>query len=123
MQTRAERADLIARDVLIKLPGLWVDKAVSHLRDYIDFIEQETEKLLPWWSAFINNQARALKTVSDARTIELNRMIAWVDTQVSPTLSVLADVIGEQSIDAFVVSGRKKRGNRFNALLSKEQKE
>lgn len=124
MQTRAERADLIARDVLVHLPTMWIDNAISHLRDYVDFIEQETEKLLPWWSAFINNQARALKTVSDARTIELNRMIAWVDTQVSPTLSVLADVIGEQSIDAFVVSGRKKRGDKFNALLfDKERKD
>ncbi len=59
-----------------------------------------------------------MKTVSNAREVELSRMVAWVDKQVSPTLSVLADVIGEQSIDAFVVSGRRRRGNKFNALLS-----
>ncbi|HRN51849.1 MAG TPA: replication initiation factor domain-containing protein [Anaerolineales bacterium] len=122
MQTRAERADLIARDVLVKLPRLWVDRAIAHLRDYIDFIEQETEKLLPWWLAFVNNQARAMKTVSDARTIELNRMLAWVDNQVSPTLSVLADVVGSQAIEAFVVSGRRKRGQKFNALLKASEK-
>jgi DNA relaxase NicK len=117
-QSRAERADLVARDVLIKLPKLWIDKAIGHLRDYVDFVEKETEKLLPWWDTFIHNQDRAMKTISDARIIELRRMIAWVDKQVSPTLSVLADVVGEQSIDAFVVSGRKRRGNKFNALLS-----
>ncbi len=121
MQNRAERADLVARDVLINLPSIWIGKAISHLRDYVDFVEQETEKLLPWWKVFINNQDRAMKIVSDARTVELSRMVAWVDKQVSPTLSVLADVIGDQSIEAFVVSGRRKRGAKFNALLSKDQ--
>lgn len=118
MQTRAERADLVGRDVLIKFPKLWLDNAIAHLRDYVDFAEQETEKLLPWWDAFIHNQNRAMKTVSDARTVELNRMLVWVEKQVSPTLSVLADVVGEDTIKAFVVAGRRKRGAKFNALLN-----
>ncbi len=117
MQTRAERADLIARDVLVKLPDLWLDNAIPHLRDYIDFIERETEKLLPWWKHFINNKSRAMKTVSDARTIELTKMLTWVEGKVSPTLSVINDVLGKESIEAFVVAGRRKRGAKFNALL------
>ncbi|MEX1071767.1 MAG: replication initiation factor domain-containing protein [Anaerolineales bacterium] len=117
MQTRAERADLVAKDVLVKLPNLWLDKALSHLRDYIDFVNQETDQLLPWWKAFIRNQNRAMKIVSDARTIELNRMLSWVDKQVAPTLSVVADIVGKESIDAFVIAGRRKRGTKFDALL------
>lgn len=117
MQTRAERADLVARDVLIKLPGLWIDNAISHLRDYVDFVERESGQMLPWWAAFIRNQNRAMKTVSDARTVELNRMLNWVDKQVSPTLSVLADVVGEKTIEAFVIGGRRRRGTKFDALL------
>lgn len=115
LQTRAKRADLVGKAVLVQLPQLWLDNALTHLRDYIDFVHQD--KLLPWWEMFIRNQDRAMKTVSDARTIELNRMLAWVDKQVSPTLSVLADVVGEESIDAFVIAGRRKRGSKFDGLL------
>lgn len=122
LQARDKRADLIARDVLRHLPTQWFDPALGHLRDYVDFLDPETKELLPWWSSFVHNQDRAMKVVSDAREVELNRLIEWVDNQVSPTLSVLADVIGEQSIDAFIVSGRRKRGNKFNALLERSKR-
>jgi hypothetical protein len=58
-----------------------------------------------------------MKTVSNARQKELDRMIGWIDSQVSSTLSVVADVVGEEAVQAFVIDGRRKRGKRFDSIL------
>jgi DNA relaxase NicK len=123
LQNRKERADLIARDVLKRTPQEWFAPAIGHLRDYVDFVEPGSESLLYWWEIFIDGANRAMKTVSDARTVELNRIVTWVNQQVSPALSVLADVIGKESIDAFIIDGRRKRSRKYNALLSKNKEE
>lgn len=115
-QTRAERADLVAREVLLKLPDLWAEAALSHLRDYVDF--EFEGKLLAWWEKFVREIGRAFKKITDARQLELSRMTEWVMTQVAPTLSVLADVIGEDIYKALTVQGRRKRGKRYEAVLS-----
>ncbi len=122
LQSRKNRSDLLAREVLKNQPHEWDKPAISHLRDYVDFINVETKELLPWWQAFVQDTDRAMKTVSDAREIELNRMIEWISTQVSPALSVLADVIGKDSIDAFIIDGRRKRGTKYKALLEAKEK-
>ena len=121
LQTKSKRAYLVARDVLIQLPEFWIDKAIGHLRDYVDFVDSATGKLLPWWAEFVNNQDRAMKTISNARIVTLNSMLEWVNKAVSPTLSVIADLVGMPAIEAFIVAGRRKRGSRFNALLNQER--
>jgi DNA relaxase NicK len=118
LQARSARADAIARDVLTLLPKLWMDKAIGHLRDYVDFLDVESGKLLPWWEEFINNQDRAMKTISIAREVTLSKMFGWTYKSVSVILSVIADVLGKEAVDALIVAGRQKRGNRFTALLS-----
>lgn len=115
-QTRAERADLVAREVLLKLPDLWAEAALAHLRDYVDF--EFEGRLLAWWEKFVREIGRAFKRITDARQLELSRMTEWVMTQVAPTLSVLADVIGEDIYKALTVQGRRKRGKRYEAVLS-----
>jgi len=118
LQTKSKRAYLVAMDVLIQLPEFWIDKAIGHLRDYVDFVDGATGKLLPWWDEFVHNQDRAMKTISNARLVTLNGMLSWVNNAVSPTLSVIADLVGMPAIEAFIVAGRRKRGSRFKALLS-----
>jgi hypothetical protein len=115
-QTRAERADLVARDVLVRLPQAWAEAALAHLRDYVDF--EDEGRLLSWWEQFVSEIGRAFKSISDARQLELSRMTAWVMNQVAPTLSVLADVIGEDIYTAITAQGRRKRGKRYEAVLS-----
>jgi len=116
-QTRHKRATMIANDVLIHPVDQWADLAISHLRDYIDFLEKENEELLPWWEKFVRENVRANKTVKDARERELDRMILWIYHQVSPTLSVLVDVIGEKAVLDLVDEGREKRGKRYDEVL------
>ena len=115
-QTRAERADMVARDVLLKLPAQWAEAALAHLRDYVDF--EFEGRLLAWWETFVREIGRAFKKITDARQLELSRMTEWVMTQVAPTLSVLADVIGEDIYKALTIQGRRKRGKRYEAVLS-----
>ncbi|MEX1071397.1 MAG: replication initiation factor domain-containing protein [Anaerolineales bacterium] len=114
-QTRAERADLVAREVLLKLPDLWPEAALAHLRDYVDF--EFEGRLLAWWEKFVRKIGRAFKKITDARQLELSRMTEWMMTQVAPTLSVLADVIGEDIYKALTIQGRRKRGRRYDAVL------
>ncbi|MCW5887497.1 MAG: replication initiation factor domain-containing protein [Anaerolineales bacterium] len=115
-QTRSERADLVARDVLARLPQAWAEAALAHLRDYVDF--EDEGRLLSWWEQFVSEIGRAFKSISDARQLELSRMTAWVMNQVAPTLSVLADVIGEDIYTAITTQGRRKRGKRYEAVLA-----
>ena len=116
METKDERADLIARDVLIHQPDEWSEKAIPHLRDFFD-IEADY-----WWE-FIQQHARANRTITDARTKEMSRISDWLFKQVSPSLSVLIDIYGEGAVKALLAAGRNKRGNRFDSLLKGGQNE
>ncbi len=115
-QTRSERADLVAREVLIQLPVYWADLAMAHLRDYVDF-EQEG-RLLSWWAKFVGEISRAWKTVTDARRKELERITNWLMTQIAPTFSAWVDLMGREAIEALYKHGRQNRKKRFDALLA-----
>jgi DNA relaxase NicK len=121
-QIREDRANAVVKEVLTQPVEMWAELCIAHLRDYIDFVDPETQKLLDWWDQFIQEKGRAMKTVSDARQKELDRIIGWIDSQVASSLSVVADVVGEESVQAFVVSGRRKRGKRFNSILELREK-
>lgn len=110
MEARAKRADLIARDVLLCAPDEWSDKAIPHLRDFLDINAD-------FWKEFVQQHVRASRTIVDARTKEISRITDWMFKQVSPSLSVLVDVIGEGTLQALVENGRNKRGSRFDGVL------
>ena len=116
--TRKDRATMICIEALTQKVDQWAFLALAHLRDYIDFVDKETKKLLPWWEEFVDEVARANRRVTDAKQKELERMLDWVDSQVSCTLSVLHDVYGENLISLLIKHGRQKRGNRYDAILA-----
>src|SRR5690606_25726491 len=91
IETRSKRADTIARDVLVHAPDDWAAKAMAHLRDFVDVHAD-------YWQEFIQGEARANCTVTDARTSEMSRISDWLYKQVAPSLSVLADVYGEDAV-------------------------
>lgn len=111
MEARGERANLIARDVLVHAPDEWGTKAMAHLRDFVDVD-------MPYWAEFVQGQSRANCTITDARTKEMSRISEWLFKQVSPSFSVLVDIYGEGAVTALLVAGRNKRGRRFASLLS-----
>jgi DNA relaxase NicK len=111
LECRAKRADLIARDVLPNSPDKWSDLAIPHLRDFLD-IEAE------YWEKFVQDHARASRTIVDVRTEEIGRIAWWMYKQVAPSLSVLADLYGEGVLRDIVDDGRKRRGRRFESILN-----
>lgn len=111
LECRAKRADLIARDVLPNNPDEWSDKAIPHLRDFLDV---DTD----YWRDFVKQHARANRTIIDARTNEVARITWWLFKQVSPSLSLLVDLYGEDIVWQMVYTGRAKRGKRFDAILN-----
>lgn len=115
--TRKDRATLICTEALTQKVDRWALLALAHLRDYIDFVDKDTKQLLPWWEEFVQEVARANLKVTDAKQKELERMVNWVDSQVSCTLSVLHDVYGEDLISLLIKHGRKKRGKRYDSVL------
>ena len=80
--------------------------AIGHLRDFIDV---DTEA----WQLFIEEKGRANATLVNARVVELSRMTEWLLEQVSPALSVVVDVIGEDVTLALIKKGRMKRGKKI----------
>lgn len=111
LQTRNNRAHQIGMDIF-NSPDFeeWFSKGIAHLRDYIDF------KTL-WWDEFVQSIGRAKLTVSNAKEQTLLGMVDWVETQASPSLSVLADVYGDKFINDLIETGRKNRRNRYDHLL------
>lgn len=116
LQLRAKRADVVTRSVLKELPVKWPEKAMGHLRDYVDF-QDENGMLLTWWGKFVNSIARSRTKVTDARQKELEQMTDWLMTKVSPTYSAVVDVVGRDMMDAMLKYGKDQRGRRFDAIL------
>ncbi|MDH5506234.1 MAG: replication initiation factor domain-containing protein [Anaerolineae bacterium] len=119
LETRKERADLIARIVLVGLPEDWADMAIGHLRDYMDvFKDDEKEEMAEWWEELVTGLVRAYLTVSSAADVELVRIERWMVKQVAPALSVLMDTVGEGVLDTMIAWGRHKRGDRYKHILN-----
>jgi DNA relaxase NicK len=110
-QMRDARADLVAKQLFSVLDdSKWGKIAISHLRDFID-IESD------WWNIFVTSNARAYQTISRPREVSMNKLMRWMDRQVSPALSVAVDVLPQESIDSLLRQGRKRRGSRYDLLL------
>ena len=110
-QTRGDRADAVAKD-LLSSPDVndWFALMLAHLLDFVDF---ETD----WWTAFKTSQGRANTKVSSAKQITAERLITWIDGQVAPALSALEDAYPDKLIPKLIERGRKRRGNKYDALF------
>lgn len=118
LQTRDKRAHAIVESLFVELPEQWGNLAISHLRDYLDvYQDEDKETLAGWWAELVGAVVRANMTVTDAKQVELYRLQKWIVHQVAPALSVIADTVGESSIEAFIEFGRVKRGDRYKPIL------
>lgn len=115
-QARDKRADLIGKQLFTSTQAnSWYAIALSHL---LDFIEFDT----PWWKEFIQQQGRANRSVTTAKEITSERLINWIDNQVSPALSAISDAFSEELIKQIIARGRKRRGSRYDALFIPSKK-
>jgi DNA relaxase NicK len=110
-EVKQERSDLIAKD-LLKEPedSKWFEISVGHLRDFIDFYTD-------WWKDFIQGRARANQTLTEPGQVSLDKMTHWIGKQVTPALSVLADVLPYGDLNQMIAFGRKRRGNKYDLII------
>jgi len=98
----------------------WEEIGKSNLQQYIDFPEWDE------WQFFIGSVIRSDLKVGAARRLSLERSKEYIQKQVAPTLSVLADVMGEKEFTGMLnysmeVARRKGRDRYKNILDAVKQ--
>ena len=115
IELKKDRADLIAKQIFNASDvSEWWAIMISHLRDYIDF---KTE----WWEEFVNGIGRANAIVSNPKEISSERLVRWLERQVSAPLSVAHDMLPEYFLKDLITQGRMKRGTKYDLLLAGTQ--
>ena len=111
-QCKDKRSQLVGQEILLSGDETkWFGIALSHLRDYIDFHTS-------WWDEFVSASARAFQTVSNPCEVSTEKLVNWLNRQVSPALSVAVDILPQESIDALLRNGRRRRGLKWNLILN-----
>ena len=115
LELKAERADLVAK-VLFQVDDIskWYEIIIGHLRDFMDF---ET----PWWGEFVSGKGRAWAIVSKPKDIEMEKILKWIDRQVTPALSVVVDTQPVEVMEILLKRGRKRRGSKYDLLLDNKE--
>jgi len=114
---KEERAHAVAEDVFSHPYQEWQRIGKAHLLDFIRFASWSP------WDEFINSNDRADLVISAARRISLSKIRNWLSHQVSPALSVLYDVLGEdetiQMLRQMVTDARTHRDrSRYSSVLA-----
>ena len=117
VEYRRDRANEVIKQVFPNFVERWPDLMVSHLLDFVDLRENGEGERLGFWESFVQGKKRAGLKISDAREADLNKTLSWIGRQVSPGLSVISDVYGEEKIDQIIKIGRKKRGKRYDSIV------
>jgi hypothetical protein len=116
LEMRDDRANIVAPQVFrCDDVSEWYPLMMSHLRDYVDFSTD-------WWTDFTEGTWRAWEVISSPREITQAKLIHWLDQHVSPALSVAVDILPGYAVEAIIQRGRKRRGPRYDLLLSASEK-
>ena len=115
LQLKQDRADAIARHIFISEYPDWEQIAKSHLRQFVDFPSWD------YWIFFISSVVRSDLIIASARLMTLEKSKKYIEEQVSPTLSVLQDVLGEgdfaQYLERTLEQAKDRPRTRYKALL------
>ncbi len=84
---------------------------ISHLLDFIQVNET-------WWDEFTKGNGRAYLTISEPRTVELNKLKKWLETQVMPSFSAVLDILPGDEMSSMIKDGRRNRNPKLDALVN-----
>ena len=116
-EMKDKRADRVARELLSAAThDDWFELMIGHIRDYIDF---KTD----WWEGFIDGVARANLTVSKPKEVSMEKLHTWIDRQVSPSFSVLYDLMSKDDFEKFMRHARKRRNPLYETLVAEARSE
>jgi DNA relaxase NicK len=114
-QVRDERAQLVGLDMFEKHQDKWEETAKGHLRQYMDFDSLE------WWTEFIQSADKLNIKLESAKLKSFVAMEKWLNNQVSVSLSVYIDCLGEKASDKLnkmIEKARMRNRARYNAVLN-----
>jgi len=113
LECKQERANLVFEDWLAMEGKEWRDRAMGHLRDYVDFGRD-------WWREFTRGVVRAMCKLAGAGRASVERSLAWVRRQVAPTLAMLVIAAGGDMgvVDEVVREGKGRQGPRQRYALA-----
>lgn len=102
----------------------WSKFALAYLVDFVDFRDRSEDKnvgrcsRLDWWESFTSGAGRkALPLPRKAPTLESSQ--AWVENQVAPVLSLVADSVPDATawIKGLLADGQARRKPHHAAML------
>ncbi len=118
-QVKKERADMIGKILFDIGYKNRTELVKHHLRQFCDFEGWDD------WEYFIGSVIRSDVRIGSARVASLARSKNYIEAQVSPTLSVLADVMGEGEFTQFVNGAmkraRKKGRKKYQSILESDK--
>lgn len=103
------------------LDGFAVE-ALGWVRRFVDFVEPDDgnvsrRSLLPFWEAFCGLVPRAKVTLEGVLVRTVADVKAWVESQVAPSLALVAAAFGAEEVTRLVKVGRDRWRGRHRALL------
>ncbi len=113
IQTRDERAHLVALDVLLSSPSMWHKKGLSHVVQFVNF----TESIPEWWINFINSEQSADLIISSSRVVGLRKTERWHEKQIATSLSVMTEVEGWEYVEKLVENGKRRDRSKYAPIL------
>jgi hypothetical protein len=115
MEMKGERAQSITNQLLsTDDTENWPIIVQSHLLDYVNFYAD-------WWKEFIADNKRANFKITKPELVEFNKLYSWIKNQVSPTLSVIFDILPFEAFLELIEYGRQRRGHKFDLILEKSK--
>ncbi|MCI0476454.1 MAG: replication initiation factor domain-containing protein [Anaerolineales bacterium] len=123
LELKGDRAK-VAAQMIIDHPEKWQVLAAGWMRDFVDFkvpdFEDENKarwETCEWWLDFLDNAAKCKIPVKrEEQTIE--RIQAWVEKQVTPTLFVLTATVGHDKLFADVGEASSRLSPRQVQLIN-----
>lgn len=122
MQTRADRADLVARSLFTQESGFWAKTAMGHVRDCLDLrtrIDGTYGLLVSFWEKFVDATLRLGERLEKVAEQSIGKTKDWLLHQVAPAFSMVIDSCKDpkEFYNDLVKEGRQRRGPKYEALL------
>lgn len=114
LETKEERADMIARNLFTSKPEDWFRLAIGHIRDFIDVYEE-------YWKEFVGEIRRAYAKIVNLREISVMGIVRWLSDQVIPSLSVIEDCY-PGLVKAMMKAGRNRQNSTQRNLVLEFQR-
>ncbi len=126
MEFKGNRGRLVGKLILLSPPQEWPKLFLSHLRQFVDFVDKSAEKnisrapLLSWWDEFVGSIPKAQLYLAQVHKT-LEKVKSWLHKQVAASVAMIEKAepldFGDFLVN-LLDTGRMKLGPRHHLLLA-----